>query len=215
MKDSFKYKLNEHLLICSLDFMFRLWIKDSTLPGSSFFRLLGATWATGTTATAGTTVRSTSALLSGSGATLLSRLLLSLFHHCFVLARLLYLGFCAYLFFRKGSDNLLGLIMVDCNNSKLIFDRFSSDILKYSVNLYLLIIIDKYTPHKPPCLLININANIFYRAVLIESFLYIFVCKVAINVLDIKTGVLLQLKDSFYRLALLLFTFSCLLLQLF
>lgn len=178
--------------------MLRLWIKDSMLFRSSpvwRFRAAWAAWATGATAgtRTGTTGRSTFALLSRSRAAFFPRLLLPFLNNGFTWVRLLSLNL-FLLFVGKGSDDLLSLVVVDCYYSKLKLERLFGNVLKDWADLYLFIIINKYAAHEFPRFLIDVDSNIFDGSVLVESFFDVLIGKVAIDVLDIKAGIFLQLE---------------------
>lgn len=84
--------------------------------------------------------------------------------------------------------------MVDCNYSKLKLEGLFSDALKDRTDLYLFVIINKYAAHELPCFLVDVDPNIFDGSVLIKSFFDVLVRKITIDVLDIKTGILLELE---------------------
>ena len=88
-------------------------------------------------------------------------------------------------------DYFLSFFVVDCDDSEVIVLRLLSHRAKDIVDIGTILEVDKYASHKPACLLVDIDAYIFNRAILAKNFSNIPVCEVSVYILHVQAVVLL------------------------
>lgn len=106
-----------------------------------------------------------------------------------------------FFFVSKRGCYLFGLLVTDCYNPKLKFDGIVWYVLKYVSDFHFLVKVDKHTAHESCGFGIIVYLYIFDLPVFIEDILDIIVAKVSTDILNIKTSVVLDLKQRFDRIS--------------
>jgi hypothetical protein len=94
-------------------------------------------------------------------------------------------------FIGEGGDDLFSLLRSYGNYSKIVFDGMFFNILKDVVDPGPIFKGDEDAAHEAPGLLVDIDAYVLGRAVLIEGIFDVLIGIITIDVLDIKAGELL------------------------
>lgn len=106
-----------------------------------------------------------------------------------------------FLFVGKRGCYLFGFLITDCNNPKLKFDGIVWYLLKHVSDFHLLVKVNEYTAHKFWCYRVIVYLNIFDLPVFIELFPDIIIGKVSVDILNIETSIVLDLKHRFDRVS--------------
>ena len=102
----------------------------------------------------------------------------------------------------ETGDYASGLVTAECRQ----LEAELNGLPRYTFNNFgdfdLLIIINQQVAHKASCLLVDIYPDILDLPVFAESLLDVFVTEVAVDVLKVEAGVVLELEQGLYGVAL-------------
>lgn len=85
----------------------------------------------------------------------------------------------------ESGDYLVRFLRAHCHHSEIILDWVFFDLGEHIIDLDSIVVVNEHTAHEPSCLLVDVDADVFGGAVLVEGLFDVLIGEVAVDVLDI------------------------------